>query len=207
MVYIIKNGVVDNTFQKEGKNFIQNNEQKRGFDPNKIRAREIDNSLNFNKKFETPGLVTSNSNLNFKQSKSKTRNELNPNTDLYRIGNLTYSDNKNLLQAKTPSVFIKKDKTLSVMTDINLVNNNYYDTKKSSIYNIGDFEKSLVAPVRKIETDTEGIKFLSSSFGFKNIERPEMLNTQVPIRKNMYALHTPISIVSNGTKTTKPILN
>lgn len=207
MVYIIKNGVVDNTFQKEGKNFIKNNEQKRGFDPNKIRAREIDTSLNIGKKFETPGFVTSNNNLNFKQSESKTRNELNTDTNLYRIGNLTYSDNKNLLEAKTPTVFIKKDKTLSVMTDINLVNNNYYDAKKSSIYNIGDFEKSLVAPVRKIETDTEGIKFLSSSSGFKNIERPEMLNTQVPIRKNMYALHTPISIVSNGTKTTRPILN
>ena len=28
MVYIIKNAVVDKTFQKEGKNFIKNNEQK-----------------------------------------------------------------------------------------------------------------------------------------------------------------------------------
>lgn len=206
MTDIVKNGVVNISFGKEENKFETNNSQ-RGFDPEKIRSIDVDTKVDIRKKIETPELVSNVEKMNFKQNVNKTSKNEFPISDLYTRGNLINNNQHNVAKDRLVSIYMKKDKNYLETPGFNLINNGVYDTKMSSFQNLGDFEKSIVAPIRKIDTDTSGIKFIPSVKGFKNVEAREIVIQPVPNRKNMYSLHTPISIISNGTKTTKKITN
>lgn len=203
MVYIIKNGIVDITFGKETP-VLETTSGQRGFDPKKIRSMEMHSNAILPKKLETPGLKANVDTANFRTNHTKMSNQVNAKSDLYTAPNLINNNQKNVARDRLVSIYLKKDRYLKNQS-FNLTNNGFYDTKKSSFQNLGNFEKSIVAPVRKIDTDTTGIRFQNSVKGFKNIESREIFTHQVPIKKDMGSIHTPISLISNGTKTTSKV--
>lgn len=200
MVYIVKNGVVDVSFGKDNP-VLESAAGERGFNPEKIRSTEMHSKVILPKKIETPSLKTNTDHTNFRTNTTKTSLAPSAMSDLYTAANLINNNQKNVAKDRIVSIYLKKDRYLENQS-FNLINNGFYDTKKSSFQNLGNFEKTLVAPVRKIDTDNNGIKFDYSVKGFKNVEAREILNHPVPIKKDMSAIHTPISIISNGTKTT-----
>lgn len=200
MVYIVKNGVVDVSFGKENP-VLESTEEQRGFNPEKIRSTEIHSNVILPKKIETPELKTNTDRTNFRTNTTKTALAPKAISDLYTAPNLINNNQKNVAKDRLVSICLKKDRYLENQS-FNLRNNGFYDKKKSSFQNLGNFEKTIVAPVRKMDTDVSGIKFDYSVKGFKHVEAREILNQLVPIKKDMSAIHTPISIISNGTKTT-----
>ena len=200
MVYIVKNGVVDVSFGKDNP-VLESAAGERGFDPEKIRSTEMHSKVILPKKIETPSLKANTDHANFRTNTTKTSLAPSGMSGLYTAANLINNNQKNVAKDRLVSIYLKKDRYLENQS-FNLRNNGFYDTKKSSFQNLGNFEKTLVAPVRKIDTDNNGIKFNYSVKGFKNVEAREILNHPVPIKKDMSAIHTPISIISNGTKTT-----
>jgi len=203
MVYIVKNGVVDVSFGKENP-VLESTAEQRGFNPEKIRSTEIHSNVILPKKTETPALKATTERTNFRTNTTKMSSAPGAMSDLYIAPNLINNNQKDVAKDRLVSIYIKKDRYLENQS-FNLRNNGFYDTKKSSIQNLGNFEKTLVAPVRKIDTDVLGIKFDYSVKGFKHVEAREILNHPVPIKKDMSAIHTPISILSNGTKTTRKV--
>ena len=200
MVYIVKNGVVNVSFGKENPDLGPIIKQ-RGFDPEKIRDLEFHSNVIIQKKIENPGFKAYNDKINFHKNDTKMSNYANGNSDLQTIPNLINNNHENIMKDRTVSIYLKKDKPLE-NPNFNLVNNNFYDTKQSSFQNLGNFEKNKVIQIRKIDTDNSGIKFDYSVKGFKHVESRELFNHPVPIVKNMNAIHTPISLISNGTKQT-----
>jgi len=203
MVYIVKNGVVDVSFGKENP-VLESTAEQRGFNPEKIRSTEIHSNVILPKKTETPALKATTERTNFRTNTTKMSSAPSAISDLYTSTNLINNNQKDVAKDRLVSIYLKKDRYLENQS-FNLRNNGFYDTKKSSIQNLGKFEKTLVAPVRKIDTDVSGIKFEYSVKGFKHVEAREILNLPVPIRKDMSAIHTPISILSNGAKTSRKV--
>jgi len=203
MVYIVKNGVVDVSFGKENP-VLESTAEQRGFNPEKIRSTEMHSNVILPKKTETPSLKATTDRANFRTNTTKMSSAPSSMSDLYIAPNLINNNQKDVAKDRLVSIYLKKDRYLENQ-QFNLRNDGFYDTKKSSFQNIGNFEKALIAPVRKIDTDVLGIKFGYSIKGFKHVEAREILNHHVPIKKDMSAIHTPISIISNGTKTTRKV--
>lgn len=203
MVYIVKNGVVDITFGKE-RPVLETKAGQRGFDPEKIRSSEIHSNVILPKKIETPELKINTEVKNFKVNTSKTVNQLKTSSHLYTASNLIDNNQKNVAKDRLVSIYLKKNKYLENQT-LNLKNNGVYDTKRSAFQNLGNFEESLVVPIRKIDTDKNGIKFQNSVGGYKNIESRELFTPQVPIRRDPTYNKNPIYSISNGTKTVNKI--
>lgn len=198
---IIKDGVVNVTYgvgyQESGVNTL-----KEAISNLRISyADTIGNELMLH---ETPNLAINTASLNFNPKK----NNLDPNaadTDLYRRSN-SISDRRDIIRDRRVSIYIKqRDDYNKVANDFRLDNKGFYQDNKSSMGSLGNFRGDKICPIRKIDADNNGTKFLSSIRGFKNAERREMTQETIPLKRIMNASHTPISSINNGTKSTRLI--
>ena len=197
---IIKDGVVNPTY---GASF--NNSDTRPIREAISKFRVSETIEKGYRVFETPDLTVKTKTLNFKPKKSN----LDPNnahTDLYTLSNIIYSDTKDLAKERKTAIYVKKrDDYNKVANDYRLDDKGFYEDNSRFKGTLGNFEAPKICPIRKIESDYNGTKFLSSVSGFKNIERREMTHSSVPLRRVMNATYMPISTINNGTKSTRLI--
>ena len=202
MYSIIQDGVVNPTY---GVNFNNSDTGPIREAISKFRVSDIDTISKSSRVFETPDLIVKTKTLNFKPKKSN----LDPNnahTDLYTRSNVIYSDTKDLAKERKTAIYIKQgDDYNKVANDYRLDNKGFYEDNSRFKGSLGNFEAPKICPIRKIESDYNGTKFLSSVSGFKNIERREMTQSSVPLKRIMNPTHTPISTINNGTKSTRLI--
>ena len=204
MVTIIKDGVIDISYGRYGNTSERLDEQQRvGFNPDIIRESEINSLVQMAKKYETPGFRARQAITNFSQKRVSSVNRIQGDSDLYRRSNLIDNNQANIVKDRITALYIKKDRLYNnIAPGFDLNPRGFYETNEGFIQNVGKLDRELIAPIRKIDTDNGGTRFLSSVLGYKNIERNEMVTPDVPILRNAAAIHTPISIISNGTKRT-----
>lgn len=198
---IIKDGVVNVTYNV-GYQDSSVNTLKEEF--SKFRISNADTIEKGSMLYETPNLAIKAASLNFKPKK----NNLEPNaadTDLFRRGNLI-NDRRDVIRDRRVSIYIKQREDYNkVANDFRLDNKGFYQDNELSMRSLGKFRADKICPIRKIDTDNNGTKFLSSISGFKNAERREMARETVPLQRIINSSHTPISSINNGTKSTRLI--
>lgn len=199
---IIQHGVVNPTY---GASFNNSDTRPIREDISKFRFSDSDTISKGSGVFETTDLRVKIDALNFKKKKSN----LDPNnaqTDLYTRSNVIYSDTKDLAKERKTAIYIKqRDDYNKVANDYRLDNKGFYEDNSRFKGSLGNFEAPKICPIRKIDFDYDGTKFLISVSGFKNIERREMTQLSVPLKRIMNSTHTPISTINNGTKSTRLI--
>ena len=204
MVHIIKDGVVNNpthgvSFNKSGIRPIKD-------DISKFRFSDLDTIAKGSRFFETPDLTVKNETLNFKQKKSN----LDPNnaeTDLYTRSNVINSDTKYLFKERKTAIYIKQRGDYKVDNDYKLDNKGFREDNSRFNGSLGNFEDPKIFPIRKIESDNNATRFLSSVSGFKNMQRREMTQPIVPLKTIMNATYMSVPGINNGTKSTCLINN
>jgi len=198
---IIKDGVVNIThgvgYQDSGVNTLKQ-------EISHIKISDADTITKSSMLHETPNLAINSASLYFNPKK----NNVDPNaadTDLYRQSN-TISDRRDIIRDRRVSIYIKKRDDYNKDTnDFRLDNKDFYKDNKASMGTLGNFRSDKICPIRKIDTDNNGTKFLSSISGFKNAERREMIQETISLKRIMNTGHTPISNINNGTKSTRLI--
>lgn len=198
---IIKDGVVNIThhvgYQDSGVNTLKEEFLK-------FRISNADTISKGSMLYETPNLAIKAASLYFNPKK----NNLEPNaadTDLYRRGNLI-NDRRDIFRDRRVSMYIKQREDYNkVANDFRLDNKGFYQDNEASMGSLGNFKGDKICPIRKIDTDNSGTKFLSSISGFKNAERREMARETVPLKRIINSSHIPISSINNGTKSTRLI--
>ena len=200
---IVKDGVVNLSFGRDGNTSERREEQKRsGFNPDIVRDSEVSYLINAGKKYETPGFRIRRAIANFRKKQVSDVNIIGGvNSELYTRSNLIDNNHNNIVKDHITALHITKDRVYKVNNDFDLTSTRgFYENNEMRIRTVGKLDREIIAPIRKIDKDEKGIRFLSSVGGFKNTERSEMFTQPVPILRNAAAVHGPISIISNGTK-------
>lgn len=202
MVTIIKDGVVDLSFGRDGNTLERREEQRRlGFNPDIIRESEVSSLVQMGKKYETPGFRVRQAITNFTQKQVSSVNRIGADSDLYRRSNLIDNNQANIVKDRITALYLRQDRMYNkVAPDFDLNPRGFHENNDMNIRTIGKLDREIIAPIRKIDTDEGGTRFLSSVSGYKNIERNEMVTHPAPILRNAAAVHGPISLISNGTK-------